>query len=303
VRKRSLTDLAASVHQRLLNLARETGRPFNDLLQRFAMERFLYRLSASDYADRFVLKGALMLAVWHLSQLRPTLDIDLLGHTSNDVEEMARLVRGVCRQEVEADGMRFDAGSVVGARIVEEAEYQGVRLRFRGSLGNAVVAMQIDVGFGDVVVPAAALVEYPTLLDFPAPRLRGYSRESLIAEKLHAMTGRGLLTSRMKDFFDVWMLSRSFDFDGATLAEAIRAAFARRGTPLAGDPEVLGAAFAQDQTKRAQWQAFRRRVGAPEGLRHVVLDLSRFLGPVVTELAAGRPFRGTWRAPGPWLER
>jgi predicted nucleotidyltransferase component of viral defense system len=303
VKKRPATNISASVHQRLLNRARESGQSFNSLLQHFAMERFLYRLSRSEYADRFVLKGALMLTVWRIAQSRPTLDIDLLGRGSNSPDEMVAVTRAVCQQEGEPDGMSFDADTVVGARIVEEAEYEGVRLRFRGSLGNAVVSMQIDVGFGDVVVPAAQVVEYPTLLDFPAPRLRGYSKESTIAEKLHALGSRGLLTSRMKDFFDLWLLSRQFDFDGATLAEAIQVAFARRATPLDQTPEVLTAAFAQDEVKVAQWRAFRRRVEAPESLAEVVAHLAGFLGPIAEALSAGRPFQGTWRAPGPWLAR
>lgn len=302
MRKRA-TNLPASVHQRLLNRARESGQSFNHLLQHFAMERFLYRLSKSEHAGGFVLKGALMLAVWRIRQTRPTLDIDLLGRGSNSVDGLVSMVRSVCEQQVEPDGTSFDSDTVIGERIAEEAEYEGVRVRFKGSLGNAVVPMQADVGFGDVVVPAAEIVEYPTLLDFPAPRLRGYSKESTIAEKLQAMGSRGLLTSRMKDFFDVWLLSRQFDFDGATLAEAIHVAFARRATPLSQASDVLTAAFAQDEAKVAQWQAFRRRVEAPADLTEVVAHLAGFLGPIVDALSAGHPFHGIWRAPGPWLER
>jgi predicted nucleotidyltransferase component of viral defense system len=303
MKKRTTTNISASVHQRLLNRAKETGQVFNHLLQHFAMERFLYRLSKSEYADHFVLKGALMLTVWQIPQSRPTLDIDLLGRTSNSIDEMVALTRAVCQQDVEPDRMSFAAAAVVGERIVEDAEYEGVRLRFRGSLGNAVVTMQVDVGFGDIVVPPAEMVEYPTLLDFPAPRLRGYSRESTIAEKFHAMGSRGLLTSRMKDFYDVWVLSRQFDFDGATLAEAIQVTFARRVTPLDKTPEALTTAFAEDQTKVIQWRAFRRRVEAPEELAEVVAHLAGFLVPIAEALSAGRPFQDMWRAPGPWLAR
>lgn len=301
--KRSFTNLPASVHQRLLNRARETHRVFNQLLQQFAMERFLYRLASSPYADRFVLKGALMLTVWQAPQSRPTLDIDLLGRTTNSVAEMVALAQAVCRQRVEPDGVSFDADSVAGERIVEEAEYEGVRLRFRGSLGNAALTMQLDVGFGDIVIPAAEVVEYPTLLDFPAPRLRGYSKESMVAEKLHVMTSRGLLTSRMKDFFDVWLLSRHFDFNGDLLAQAISATFAQRATPVAREPEIFSAAFAREKTKIAQWRAFLRRSqlsDAPENLEEVVAHLATFLGPVTQALSEGRPFAMSWTAPGPW---
>lgn len=181
---REKSNLAASVRQRLLNHARATGRPFNELLQYFAMERLLYRLQSSSYVRRFVLKGALMLMTWQVSHSRPTKDIDLLGTTPNDLEGVAAVFRDVCMQDVEADGMVFDAVSVQAERIAEESNYEGVRVRFRGTLGTARVTMQVDVGFGDVVVPEPVWIDYPTLLDLPAPRMRGYTRESVVAEKL-----------------------------------------------------------------------------------------------------------------------
>jgi hypothetical protein len=303
VRRPPLTNLPASVHRRLLNRARGTGGSFNELLQRFAIERFLYRLSQSSSSERFVLKGALMLSVWRVEPPRSTLDIDLLGRAGNQVEEMVATMRAVCRQAVEPDGMSFDPETVVGERIAEEATYEGVRVRLRGALGNASLPMQIDIGFGDVVVPAAEMIDYPTLLDFPAPRLSGYSRESTIAEKLHVMASRGLLTSRMKDFLDVWLLSRQFDFDGATLAQAVGTTFAHRETPVNPEPKVLTQSFATDEVKVAQWQAFARRTrlsGDAVGLAEVVAHLASFLGPVVGALGEGRRFRGTWHAPGPW---
>jgi predicted nucleotidyltransferase component of viral defense system len=303
VKKPSPANLPASVHQRLLNRARETHQRFNDLLQHFAMERFLYRLSRSEYADCFVLKGALMLTVWHAPQSRPTMDIDLLGLTNNSVEEMVTLIQAICQQEVEPDGIAFEAATVVDEQIAEEAEYEGVRLRFKGSLGNAKLTMQVDIGFGDVMTPPAEVVEYPTLLDFPAPRLRGYSRESAVAEKFHVMIGRGLLTSRMKDFFDMWLLSRHFDFDGDILAKAIRATFARRNTAVDRAPEILSASFAEDTAKITQWQAFLRRsrlTDAPQNLTEAVAHLAVFLGPVIEALSEECPFKKIWKAPGPW---
>lgn len=303
MKRRSHANLPASVHRRLLNRARDTGQPFNYLLQHFAMERFLFRLSRSEYAERFILKGALMLTVWGVPVGRPTMDIDLLGRTNNSIEGLVRLFGAVCNLDVEADGIAFDASTLVGERIMEEAQYEGVRLRFRGSLGNAAISMQVDVGFGDVVIPSAEVVDYPALLDFPGPRLSGYSRESTIAEKLHVMTGRGLLTSRMKDFFDVWLLSRHSSFSGDTLAEAIRATFARRGAQVEGEPEVLTAGFASDGTKTAQWRALLHRsrlTDAPTDLAEVVGDLAVFLGPVTQALSAGEPFHKRWQAPGPW---
>ncbi len=254
--RRKVKNVAASIRQRLLNEARTTGRPFNEILQYFAMERFLYRLSKSPHGEKFVLKGALMLATWGVSLTRPTKDIDLLGRVSNDIESIVGLVKEVCRQEVQPDGLVFDSTSVQGEQIAEEAEYEGVRVRFQGNLGTARVSMQIDVGFGDAVVPGPVTTDYPTILDLPTPRIRGYTRESVIAEKFHTMVRRGLLNSRMRDFFDVWTLSRQFDFDGGVLAAAVRETFARRDLEVAARPVALTKEFAEDTAKASQWQGF-----------------------------------------------
>jgi predicted nucleotidyltransferase component of viral defense system len=228
VTARKTKDLAASVHQRLLNRARAVGRPFAELLQHYAMERFLYRLSKSPHAPSFVLKGALALTMWGIPRSRTTKDIDFLGQADNSVDSVVITVQGVCLERVEPDGMAFDASTVEGERIIEGADYEGVRVRFGGSLGSARVTMQLDIAFGDAVVPAPQLVAYPTILDFPPPRLKVYSRESTISEKLEAMVRLGLLNSRMKDFFDIWLLSARFSFDGATLSYAIQRTFEAR---------------------------------------------------------------------------
>ena len=303
MKRRMLKTVAASVRQRLLNEARSSGRPLNELLQYFAMERFLFRLSRSPHADRFVLKGALMLATWKVSLTRPTKDIDLLGQVANDVERIVAVAKEVSRQEVEPDGLDFDPASVVGERIAEEAEYEGVRVRFQGSLGTARVSMQIDVGFGDAVVPGPVTADYPTILDLPAPRIRGYTRESVVAEKFHTMVKKGLLNSRMRDFFDVWVLSRQFDFEGQVLAAAVRETFARRGLDVDPRPVALTDEFAADGTKAAQWQGFLRKgrlQGAPSDLAEVVAGIAGFLGPVADALSKGREFVDRWATPGPW---
>lgn len=195
MRQRHPKNTAASVRQRLLDEARATGRPFNELLQYFAMERFLYRLSVSPHCEDFVLKGALMLATWQVSHTRPAKDIDLLGQLANDIDSIAAAVRETCGQQVEPDGLDFITESVQAEPIAEDAEYEGVRVRFLGKLGTARVTMQLDVGFGDVVVPGPVTLDFPTILDHPAPRLRGYTRESLVAEKLHVMVKRGTSTA------------------------------------------------------------------------------------------------------------
>ena len=296
-------DIAASVRQRLLNHARETGRPFNELLQYFAMERFLYRLSKSPYVDNFVLKGALMLTVWEAPLSRPTMDIDLLGLIDNSIEDIVAVTKNICTQEVEPDGITFDPSGIEGERITEDADYGGVRVRFRGSLGTAHITMQLDIGFGDMVIPAVDSLEYPTILDLPAPKLRGYSKESTIAEKFEAMVKLGILNSRMKDFFDIWLMSRQFDFEGQRLAAAIEKTFSTRGTDIQSEPIALTNSFAEDPAKIAQWRGFIRKIrltNVPPDFGEVIEAISIFLRPIAERLAAEKPFEATWRAPGPW---
>lgn len=296
-------NLAASVHQRLMNEAKRSDRPFNELLQYYTLERFLYRLSRSPHAAKFLLKGALMLRAWGIPQSRPTMDIDLLGRTDNEIDRLVSLMREVCGQAVEPDGLTFDPAGVRGERITEGAEYEGVRVTFRGQLGNARVPMQIDIGFGDVVTPAPAAIELPTILDLPAPRLKGYTRETTIAEKFQAMVKLGLINSRMKDFYDVWVLCRHGDFEGAVLANAVGRTFANRDTEVVASTPALTPAFARDAAKVRQWQGFVRKLrleGVPQELETVVGQIAEFLQPVAAALAAKADPPTVWRAPGPW---
>ena len=234
---------SASVRQRLLNRSRSERRPFNELLQYFAMERFLYRLSQSAHAHRFVLKGALMLRVWGSPEFRPTMDIDLLGRTRNAEADIVSQMRDILMVNVETDGLAFDPDSIHTERITEGADYDGIRIRFLGVLGAAIIHMQIDIGFGDVVYPEPKELDFPTILNFPAPRLFCYSRESSISEKVEAMVKLGMLNSRMKDFYDIWLLSRQFDFEGPKLVQAIRRTFERRSTVLPAEIEAFSQSF------------------------------------------------------------
>ena len=296
-------NVAASIHQRLLNEARRAGRPFNELLQYFAMERFLYRLSVSPHAGKFLLKGAMMLRVWGVPLSRPTKDIDLLGRTANEPEQIAGVMREVCVQPVEPDGLQFNPTSVTGQPIAEDAEYEGVRVTFRGSLGNARITIQIDVGFGDVIRPGPMAIELPTVLDFPAPRLRGYARETSIAEKFHAMVKRAQLNGRMKDFYDIWVLSRQFDFSGAVLADAIQATFSNRRTPIPADPVAFDPVFGHNADKAKQWRAFVRKLppgSAPADFADVTAYVTMFLRPVAIAIQSGAAAPAVWKAPGPW---
>ena len=299
-----ITDIAASVHQRLLNKAKKSSRPFNELLQYFAIERFIYRISKSPHADQFILKGALMFSAWCGPASRPTMDIDLLGKIDNQLDTITAVMKNACLTDVEPDGMSFNADTVDAGRITEDAEYEGVRVRVHGGLGKARVSIQIDIGFGDVIVPNAVLVSYPAILDFPAPELKGYTMESTIAEKFQAMVKLGVLNSRMKDFYDIWFLSRTFDFKGELLGEAIEKTFEKRSTPVNLDAALFNPSFGIDKDKAVQWRAFIRKTkltGVPARFEEIVAAVKLFLEPLVTSIAGQKPFSRIWTAPGPWL--
>jgi predicted nucleotidyltransferase component of viral defense system len=296
-------NLPASVQARLQALAQETRRPFQELLQYYAMERFLYRLSKSPHRSRFVLKGALMLHVWKAPLARVTKDLDFLGRLDNSTENVARIIREVCTTDVEPDGLLFDSETVKAERIKEDADYEGVRVRFIALLGKARVTMQIDVGFGDVVTPIAQAITYPALLEFPTAELSGYPRETVVAEKFQAMVYLRTANSRMKDFYDVWLLASQFPFEGRILADAVAATFTNRDT----DFDVAPIAFTTDYTEQvstlAQWRAFRARQpteGCPERLSEVVAFLSAFLLPIARACADGVRFSRRWPAGGDW---
>ncbi|MBI4249431.1 MAG: nucleotidyl transferase AbiEii/AbiGii toxin family protein [Elusimicrobia bacterium] len=270
------------------------------------MERFLYRLSESKHRDSVVLKGALMFVVWKAPRSRATRDIDFLGRMPNTVEKLEAVVREVCEAKAEPDGIVFDPGSVKGARIKEDADYEGVRIRFIGKVGQARAYMQIDFGFGDVVFPKPEEIDYPTILDMPKPKLKGYPRETVVAEKFDAMVKLDMLNSRMKDFYDIWLLAQQFDFDGENLREAVAKTFANRKTGMSTEPTALSKEFSENAEKRTQWTAFIRRTrleNAPRELGEVVAVLRDFLLPIATAIVAGDRRSIFWKAPGPWRDR
>ena len=293
-------NIAASVHQRLLNIAKERGAPFNELLQYYAMERVLSRLSQSTHADSFVLKGALLFRVWDEPDSRATRDIDLLAFLDNSPENLAAIFREVCAKD-EADGLVFDPGSVIAQTIKEDADYEGVRVRFRGHLGNARITVQVDTGFGDIVHPDIVRAEYPVMLDLPSPSLRMYPPETVIAEKVQAMVYLGRLNSRMKDFYDVWRLSRQFEFDGYAICTAIRATFKNRQTEII-DFDELAAELSENEKLDQQWKAFLRKsdLKGPEEFSSALSVIGAFVGPVLTSLTTGDEMHSRWPACGPW---
>jgi predicted nucleotidyltransferase component of viral defense system len=305
--KRQPTNLPASIRQRLLNLSRVRGEDFNLTLTRYGTERLLYRLSQSERADHFVLKGALLLSLWTDRLQRPTRDLDLLGYGDSSQEALTRLFRDICVADVQADGLTFHPDTVRVTEIREDQEYGGQRVQITATLGNARINLQVDIGFGDVITPATEDVEYPSLLGLPSPRLRAYPRETVIAEKLEAMVVLGMANSRMKDFYDVWMMSRELYFDGWTLARAIQATFQRRRSELPhAAPTAFTEEFAGNPDKGAQWNAFLSRnrldVGGL-GLSQIVRQIRLFLMPPMIAAANGQEFEETWPAGGPWVAK
>lgn len=273
----------ASVRARLLTLARETGQTFDVLLTRFVHERLLYRLSQSPHADGFVLKGAMLLTTWMPQTARGTRDLDLLGFGDSGEERILGVFGDVLTIPAD-DGVAFDAGALRVDRIREERDYGGLRLRTTGTVGGARVAVVVDIGFGDAIEPGLEIVDYPVLLDLPAPRLRAYARETVIAEKFQAMVALGRANSRMKDFYDIWLLSKNFTFETERLARAIAATFTRRRTTVPTQiPDALTPAFAADPLKRRQWAAYIVGLDdAPKNLHTVASDLTAFLMPAAT---------------------
>jgi predicted nucleotidyltransferase component of viral defense system len=260
VRKDKPRNLAASVRHRLTDLARKQGEDFQLVLTRYVIERLLYRLSRSPYRHEFILKGAMLFRVWTDQIHRPTRDLDLLSRGEPSLEANTQIFRDICGIEVEDDGLTFDPATVTAERIKEDQEYEGVRVGCRAQLGQARIDLQIDVGFGDAVVPRPANVNYPAMLGFPAPVLRAYPRETVVAEKFQAMVMLGIANSRMKDFFDIWTLANAFAFDGTCLCRAIRATFKRRKTVLpTAPPLALTAEYGADMAKVRQWQAFIKK--------------------------------------------
>lgn len=298
----SPTNVSQSVRDRLLNRSRETGESHQALLTRFALERLLYRIGESDVEDQFVLKGAYAFLVWQNDLHRPTKDLDLLGY--GDPAQLEEIFRTVCQVDVPDDGVSFDPDSVEAEAIRDQETYDGLRVTLDAHVGNAHLPLQIDVGFGDAIHPTPQTTEFPTLLDFPAAKLRTYPRETVVAEKLHGMVVFGIANSRMKDFYDVWYLSRKFDFDGSTLTKAIDATFERRDTDLPErTPSALTEDFARDDRKQTQWKAFGNRTRLQEfeeELRPVIDQIRRFLYRPLESLRTGDPFNQHWQPGGPW---
>jgi predicted nucleotidyltransferase component of viral defense system len=296
--------MAASVKQRLLNIAHERDEEFEQVLVRFVAERFLHRLSKSRHAESFLLKGALLFVAWEGMPHRVTRDIDLLGFGDPSLPRIAGMMRDVATTAIDDDGISFDIEGMRAEEIRTTRAYHGVRLSIPALLGKARIRLQVDVGFGDAVTPGPEAVEFPSLLGHSATMLRAYPVETVVAEKSVAMIERGMATTRMKDFFDLLHLSRMREFSGQPLVAAISATAARRSIEIkAGPIACLSAEFAEDRAKQAQWLGFCRRLrrdAPPEPLHAVIASLAAFLGPVFGAIADNGLHERRWRPGGPW---
>ena len=274
----AVKNIGASVRARLLRISKERGQNYNLVLTHYAIERLLYRLTQSRHADRFVLKGAMLLMTWFDEPFRGTRDLDLLSYGDPAPDAVLDVFREVLGQE-QPDGVVFDAGSARVSRIREENEYGGLRIRVTADIAGARITVKIDVGFGDATEPPAEWLDYPVLLDMPAPRLRGYARETVVAEKFHAMVDLGMANSRMKDYYDLWIINQAFEIDRSRLAGAISATFAQRGTTIPDEvPDGLSPKFAKDAVKRDQWESFKRDLEVdPGSLDDVIHALATYL--------------------------
>lgn len=296
-------NLISSVRDRLKNISRKRKLDFQFVLTRYALERFLYRLSKSKYKNQFVLKGALLFMVWSDEQFRPTKDLDLMDLVEKSAENLRDAVEEICRLDVEADGMIYDAATITIQEIREEQEYQGQRVKLIARLGNARIPLQIDIGFGDVIVPGAVDTYFPTLLDMQRPLIKAYPKEAVVAEKLQAMVVLGMQNSRMKDFYDLYIFANQFQFDGETLVDAISRTFKRRRTELLERlPLALSDEFAEDSQKLVQWKAFLRKSGLrlDDDLRIIINYLRDFLSLPLKAAARAEKFNKTWKKYGPW---
>jgi predicted nucleotidyltransferase component of viral defense system len=289
------------VRARLLQRSRDQRTDFQILLTRYALERLLYRLSRSEHRNRFILKGAMLFVTWVEAPFRPTRDLDLLGYGDNSPEAIGDTFRAILTQPVDDDGVAFDVDGLEVAPIREDLEYGGVRVRTQATIAGARIPIQVDVGFGDAITPGPIEIDYPALLDAPAPHLRAYPIETVVAEKFHALAVRGITNSRLKDYYDLWLIANTFELDRAPLAAAVRHTFARRETALPQE-KPTGLSEAYVDTWGDQWRTFlnrERMAAAPEQLAAVVADLERFVLPLIEDA------EGDWRwKPGTgWIQR
>lgn len=297
-------DFSASVRARLLNIARTSGQDFQTLVRRYAVERFLARMACSPHRGQFTLKGAMLYTVWGLDRQRITMDLDLLGSGNPDPARLQETIKGICEHRIERDGLRFDTETIRAAPIREDAVYAGIRVVLQVYLVNMPIRLQIDVGYGDIVIPEPAWRCFPALLAESGPSILVYSPETVIAEKFNVIVELGMANSRMKDYYDLWMIGHSFTIEYGVLRKAVRSTFLRRKTPLPlSEPLGLGEEFIRDERKLLQWQGFLRRQANREhapALREVVERNRALLTPIWSTPVVEKRAWGTWDSDSGW---
>lgn len=275
-------NIEESIYSRLKNVARQRKRPVQEVLKYYAMERFLYRLGASSHQNAFYLKGGLMLMVWDPMSHRATVDIDLLAKTSNSIANLQKIINEICALEVIPDGLNFMSETLRLSEAQLEAEYRGISAAFSAQLFTAKLPMRIDFGFSDTILPSPAKVKYPILLDFPAPELKGYTPQTSIAEKFESIVRLGFVNTRMKDFYDIWLLTQQFDFDRNELKGIIHQVLVNRGTIFEDTPIAFLEAFYDNPSKKDKWKAFLKDISHEFiTLEKVVIDLRKFFTDIL----------------------
>ncbi len=301
--RRHLKNVAASVRARLLARSRETGEDFQFLLWRYVVERFLFRLSHSPYRDRFVLKGAMLFALWNEAFHRQTQDIDFAAYGDSETGDLVTALQQVCRTGVDDDGVVYHADQITSSTIRGTTDNGGIRFRFPATVGGARVTVQVDIGVGDSIQPPPEDAEFPTLLDTAKCHVRAYPKEAVVSEKFHATVAHGERTSRYKDFFDLFELARRFRFDGVRLVQALVATFESRSSPTEAVPLSLTSGFYTDTARGERWRAYltkRGRLPAPMDFGAVGELVMLFLAPPWRALSRGNRFVAAWPAGGPW---
>ena len=279
-------NIAASNRAKLLNISRKTGQSFQELVQYFAMSRFLYRLSVSKFSNQFILKGAMLLHAMEIEHDRSTLDIDLLGQISNSSESILDVVKNCIEQNIDPDGIEFLLSSIKISDITKDAEYAGCRVKFTGTLDSIIIPMQIDIGFGDTTIPDPININTPSLLGYPSGKLRGYAVETSIAEKVHAIFQLEMLNSRMKDFYDIWFLHNNIELDTKVLSRSIAGTFSNRDTIIPTDSIVFTKEFSENSDKQKQWAAFCRKQdieNIPSTFSEVAHEVIEFIKPLLKQ--------------------
>lgn len=277
-------NLSESIYSRLKNIALAKNRPTQEILRYYAMERFLYRLSISQYKRSFFLKGGLMLMVWDPATHRATVDIDLLAKANNSLENISRILKEICAHSVLQDGIEFNSTDLILTESQVETEYTGLSARFSAHLHTAKLPLRIDIGFSDKIFPKPANVDYPTLLDFPSPMLQGYTPETMIAEKLDAVVKLGLANSRMKDFYDIWTIVNQFQIKPEKIAPVIRKVFKNRKTIVREIPKAFSEIFYSTSKTRERWDSFLQGIGHDSiPLEKVIFEIRDFFLPILIE--------------------